>query len=69
MQPYLQCCNVEQKMNTVKSTIAENGRTANDRVVILDAGAQYGKVKFVILLRNCNKFVANRKKCYNFVSK
>lgn len=49
MQPYLQCCNVEQKMNTVKSTIAENGRTTNDRVVILDAGAQYGKVKLIIL--------------------
>lgn len=41
----LQCCNVEQKMNTMKPSIAENGRVPNDRVVILDAGAQYGKVK------------------------
>lgn len=40
-----QCCNVEQKMNTlVKSPIAENGRTTNDRIIILDAGAQYAKV-------------------------
>lgn len=40
-----QCCNVEQKMNTlVKSPIAENGRITNDRIVILDAGAQYAKV-------------------------
>jgi len=32
-------------MNTLgKASIAENGRIANDRVIILDAGAQYGKV-------------------------
>jgi hypothetical protein len=36
---------VEQKMNTMKPSIAENGRVPNDRVIILDAGAQYGKVK------------------------
>jgi hypothetical protein len=36
---------VEQKMNTLgKSPVAENGKVANDRVIILDAGAQYGKV-------------------------
>lgn len=34
-------------MNTLgKSPMAENGRISNDRVIILDAGAQYGKVKF-----------------------
>lgn len=32
-------------MNTLKSSIAENGRITNDRIVILDAGAQYGKVR------------------------
>ncbi|CAG9799078.1 unnamed protein product [Chironomus riparius] len=31
-------------MNSVKSSIAENGSLSNDRVIILDAGAQYGKV-------------------------
>lgn len=32
-------------MNTIKTSgIAENGRISNDRVIILDAGAQYGKV-------------------------
>lgn len=32
-------------MNTLgKSPVAENGRVPNDRVIILDAGAQYGKV-------------------------
>lgn len=32
-------------MNTIgKSAVAENGRITNDRVIILDAGAQYGKV-------------------------
>lgn len=41
----MQCCNVEQKMNSLgKSPTAENGKTTNDRVIILDAGAQYGKV-------------------------
>lgn len=33
-------------MNTPgKTLIAENGRKTNDRVIILDAGAQYGKVR------------------------
>lgn len=41
-------------MNTVKSLIAENGATSNDRVVILDAGAQYGKVKTPQLIKNFN---------------
>ncbi|KAG5674427.1 hypothetical protein PVAND_004399 [Polypedilum vanderplanki] len=31
-------------MNTIKTSIAENGRISNDRVIILDAGAQFGKV-------------------------
>lgn len=32
-------------MNTLgKAPVAENGRITNDRVIILDAGAQYGKV-------------------------
>jgi hypothetical protein len=35
----------QQKMNSLgKAPTAENGRIGNDRVVILDAGAQYGKV-------------------------
>lgn len=33
-------------MNTLgKAAVAENGRTTNDRIIILDAGAQYGKVR------------------------
>ena len=36
-------------MNTLgKSPVAENGRVTNDRVIILDAGAQYGKVNVTI---------------------
>jgi GMP synthase (glutamine-hydrolysing) len=41
---------VEQKMNTLKSSIAENGKISNDRVVILDAGAQYGKVSDLLII-------------------
>lgn len=38
-------------MNTLgKTPIAENGRITNDRVIILDAGAQYGKVNHKLRL-------------------
>lgn len=40
-------------MNSLgKAVGVENGRMTNDRVVILDAGAQYGKVVFVMLIKN-----------------
>lgn len=36
---------MDKNMSSIgKTPIAENGRMGNDRVIILDAGAQYGKV-------------------------
>lgn len=37
-------------MNSLGKAVGENGRMTNDRVVILDAGAQYGKVVSVMLI-------------------
>ncbi|XP_058446257.1 GMP synthase [glutamine-hydrolyzing] isoform X1 [Malaya genurostris] len=42
---FFRCCN-NQEMNTINKSAgpAENGAVHNERIVILDAGAQYGKV-------------------------
>lgn len=43
---FCQCCN-NQEMNTLNKSAGptENGAIHGERVVILDAGAQYGKVE------------------------
>lgn len=38
-------------MNTMKPLVAENGRVPNDSVIILDAGAQYGKVRYQQIIK------------------
>ena len=53
---YFKCCN-EQDMSTLnqKTSIipsAENGGLHNDKIAILDAGSQYGKVRKILNILN-----------------